>query len=173
MKRYNQYIISALALVITLLGVSSCQDWLTIYPQSQITEENFWEDKNDLQGVQYAAYQQMCGTLYKMVTWGDLRSDSYTLNSGDQDNGTSTLFQEIREGRIERDSANNYFDWDAFYKTINFCNKVLQHGEEVLERDKQFTAAEWIQMKAEMTGLRALNYFYLLRARTSPTPLAW
>ena len=164
MKRYNQYIISALALITTMLGVSSCQDWLTIYPQSQITEENFWEDKNDLQGVQYAAYQQMCNTLYKMVTWGDLRSDSYTLNSGDQDNGTATLFQEIREGRIERDSANTYFDWEAFYKTINFCNKVLQHGEEVLERDKQFTAAEWIQMKAEMTGLRALNYFYLLRA---------
>ena len=164
MKRYYQYIISALAMVFTMLGVSSCQDWLTIYPQSQITEESFWEDKNDLQGVQYAAYQQMCSTLYKMVTWGDLRADSYTLNTGDQDVSTSNLFQEIREGRIERDSANSYFDWEGFYKTINFCNKVLQHGDEVLERDKQFTTAEWIQMKAEITGLRALNYFYLLRA---------
>lgn len=164
MKRYNKHITSALTMVIALLGISSCQDWLTIYPQSQITEESFWEDKNDLEGVRYAAYQQMCSTLSKIVTWGDLRSDSYTLNTADEDANTSTLYQEIREGRIERDSANTYFDWEGFYKTINFCNKVLQHGDEVLARDKQFTTAEWIQMKAEITGLRALNYFYLLRS---------
>jgi hypothetical protein len=56
------------------------------------------------------------------------------------------------------------FDWGGLYTTINYCNKVLQHGEEVLAKDKQFTRGEWIQMQAEMTALRALNYFYLIRA---------
>ena len=144
--------------------LSSCQDWLTIYPQDKIVEENYWEDKNDLEGVRYAAYKQMCSCVSSMALWGDLRSDSYTQYSGDQATAIVSLYREIREASIERDSANTYFDWEGFYKTINYCNKVLQHGAEVLERDKQFTNAEWTQMKAEITGLRALNYFYLIRA---------
>ena len=164
MKRYHNSIKMALMLGFAAWTLSSCQDWLTIYPQDKIVEENYWEDKNDLEGVRYAAYQQMCSTVSSMALWGDLRSDSYTQYSGDQATSIVSLYSEIREARIERDSANSYFDWEGFYKTINYCNKVLQHGPEVLERDKQFTNAEWQQMKAEITGLRALNYFYLLRA---------
>ena len=165
MKTYNNPIKMVLLLVIAAWTMSSCQDWLTIYPQNQIVEDNFWEDKNDLEGVRYAAYQQMCNTLSKLVLWGDLRADSYRLCKTDQStDGTPELYQEIREGRIERDSANSYFDWSGLYQTINYCNKVLQHGPEVLANDKQFTNAEWLQMKAEITGLRALNYFYLIRA---------
>lgn len=143
---------------------TSCQDWLTIYPQTQIVEENFWEDKTDLEGVRYATYKSMCGTLQKMVLWGDLRSDSYSLPSYTDDMSTYNQFKTIREANISLDSADTYFDWGSFYTTINFCNKVLQHGPEVLARDKQFTTAEWKQMHAEVTALRALNYFYLIRA---------
>ena len=164
MKTLNKTVKTALLLGIAVWTLSACQDWLTVYPTNQVVEENFWEDKNDLEGVRYAAYQQMCSTLSSLVLWGDLRSDSYTQYSADADIGTKSLYQEIRDGRMERDSANAYFDWSGVYRTINYCNKVLQHGPEVLERDKQFTSAEWLQMKAEMTGLRALNYFYLLRA---------
>ncbi len=151
------------------MTVTSCQDWLTVYPQTQIVEEQFWEDKNDLEGVRYAAYKQMCNTLDKLVKWGDLRADSYDLWSTTymtkQENvTTSRSYRQIREGRMEKDSANTYFDWGGIYTTINYCNKVLQHGPEVLERDKQFTPSEWRQMKAEVTALRALNYFYLLRS---------
>ncbi len=165
MKTHKNPIKIALLMGIAAWTMSSCQDWLTIYPQSQIVEENFWEDKYDLEGVRYAAYQQMCNTMNKLAMWGDLRSDSYSLNADDQtSDGTPELYREIRDGRMERDSANAYFDWSGVYRTINYCNKVLQHGPEVLERDKQFTNSEWLQMKAEMTGLRALNYFYLIRA---------
>lgn len=150
--------------LVGMMAFASCQDWLTIYPQTQIVEENFWEDKNDLEGVRYAAYTSMCGTLEKMVLWGDLRSDNYVLSNADEDTGTKNFYNELREGRIDRDSANTYFDWSGFYTTINYCNKILYHGSEVLENDKQFTPSEWNQMKAEITGLRALNYFYLLRS---------
>ena len=164
MKTYNNPVKLALLLGFAAWTLSSCQDWLTITPTTQIVEDEFWEDKNDLEGVRYAAYQQMCSTIDKMALWGDLRSDSYSQYSGDGATSVVALYSEIREGRIERDSANAYFDWSGFYRTINYCNKVLQHGADVLERDKQFTNAEWLQMKAEVTALRALNYFYLIRA---------
>ena len=149
---------------VALAALTSCQDWLTIYPQTQIVEENFWEDKNDLEGVRYAAYTSMCGTLEKMVLWGDLRSDTYVLSTADQSTSTKNFYNELREGRLERDSANTYFDWSGFYTTINYCNKILYHGADVLANDKQFTSSEWSQMRAEITALRALNYFYLLRS---------
>lgn len=62
------------------------------------------------------------------------------------------------------DSSMSIFDWGGVYQTINFCNKVLQHGDEILAKDKQFTSQEWKQMEAEMRALRAINYFYLIRA---------
>jgi hypothetical protein len=55
------------------LSTSSCTDWLTIYPQDRVVEENFWEDKNDLEGVRNGAYRQMANTVSKLVLWGDLR----------------------------------------------------------------------------------------------------
>lgn len=68
-----------------LLGVlaftaTSCEDWLTVYPQNKVVEEEFWEDKNDLEGVRYGAYHQMASTVRRLAVWGDLRSDSYNLN---------------------------------------------------------------------------------------------
>ena len=146
-----------------VLSTTSCTDWLTIYPQDRVVEENFWEDKNDLEGVRYGAYRQMAQTVSKFVLWGDLRSDSYTINSVDHSSqGNRDTYVEIINGMP--DSSMNVFDWGGVYTTINYCNKVLQHGEEVLARDKQFTTGEWIQMHAEMVALRALNYFYLIRA---------
>ncbi len=145
------------------LGATSCTDWLTIYPQDRVVEENFWEDKNDLEGVRYGAYRQMARTVSKFAVWGDLRSDSYSINSVDHsDQKSRDMYIEIINGMP--DSSMTIFDWGDVYTTINYCNKVLQHGEEVLERDKQFTTGEWIQMRAEMIALRALNYFYLIRA---------
>ena len=125
------------------LGTSSCTDWLTIYPQDRVVEENFWEDKNDLEGVRYGAYRQMAQTVSKLAVWGDLRSDSYAINSVEHQNqGNRDTYIEIINGMP--DSSMGVFDWSGVYTTINYCNKVLQHGEEVLERDKQFTSGEWI-----------------------------
>ncbi len=167
MKAKKHIFKSAFLLSVVALLVTSCQDWLTVYPQTQIVEEQFWEDKNDLEGVRYAAYKQMCNTLDQFVKWGDLRSDSYSLWTSMTTGGTketSRRYQQLRDGRMEKDSAWNYFDWGGVYTTINYCNKVLHYGPQVLERDKQFTPTEWRQMKAEITALRALNYFYLLRS---------
>ncbi len=161
MKKNIFKIASLLALV--SFTMTSCDEWLTVYPQTQIVEENFWEDKNDLEGVRYAAYKNMASQVDKMIIWGDLRSDIYKLpemvtsSQGNRDNFYNIIYANI-------DTTWTYYDWSGMYSTIGYCNKVLQHGEEILEKDKQFTRAEWNQMKAEMVTMRALSYFYLVRA---------
>lgn len=144
------------------LGATSCEDFLTLYPQDRVVEENFWEDKNDLEGVRYGAYQHLAGTVEKLIVWGDIRSDAYAQNDYSDQQKQYDLYKKIVEAQL--DSTMDVYDWGSVYTTINYCNKVLSHGEQVLERDAQFTRTEWEQMKAEMTAMRALNYFYLLRA---------
>lgn len=163
MKKIIRKNTSALFLVLMAFTLGACEDWLTLYPQDRVVEENFWEDKNDLEGVRYAAYQNMQSTLSNFIVWGDVRSDSYVLNPTEHsDQGNRDMYDKIMKG--QPDSSMNIFDWGGVYTTINYCNKVLAHGEEVLQKDKQFTATEWKQIRAEMIALRALNYFYLIRA---------
>ena len=163
MKKINHIYKSACLFGLLAVGLASCEDYLTIYPTDKVVEEDFWEDMNDLNGVRYGAYKQMASTIDNMFIWGDLRSDSYKLN-------TETHSEQANHDRYSNilagmpDSSMSCYDWEGVYKTINFCNKVLKHGPEVLERDKQFTTTEWLYMRAEMTALRALNYFYLIRA---------
>ena len=158
MKRIT-YIYSSILLGLFSLAMVSCNDFLTLYPLDKVVEENFWEDKNDLEGVRYGAYLQMTSTLEKFIAWGDIRSDAYTYN---EENPNTSDYSEIM--KANPDSTMGCYDWAGVYTTINYCNKVLSHGEEVLSKDPQFTSTEWQQMKAEMVALRALNYFYLLRA---------
>lgn len=162
MKRFK-YLSNFALLGLMALGAASCEDFLTIYPQDRVVEENFWEDKNDLEGVRYGAYQHMAGTIENLIIWGDIRSDAYQVNPVyDSEQKNYFTYKKICEGQI--DSTLTQYDWGSVYTTINYCNKVLSHGEEVLARDAQFTRTEWEQMKAEMTALRALNYFFLIRA---------
>ena len=163
MKTYKNIFKATSLLAVMSLAMTSCNDWLTVHPQTQIVEENFWEDKNDLEGVRYAAYKNMAGQVEKMIIWGDLRSDVYRLNTQQSSKqGNRDNFRNIIQANI--DTTWSYYDWSGMYSTIGYCNKVIQHGDEVLEKDKQFTASEWRQMKAEMVTMRALSYFYLVRA---------
>lgn len=160
-----KYIKTSILLGLTALAFASCDDFLTVYPQDRVVEENFWEDKTDLQGVRYAAYHTMCGEnwLRRAIIWGDLRSDSYELLPRTSSRGQWDNFNKIMLGQL--DTTYQYgFDWSVYYTAINYCNMVLIHGPEVLENDRQFTSTEWKEMRAEITALRALNYFYLIRA---------
>lgn len=163
MKTYKNIIKLFPVLVLMSIGMASCNDWLTVHPQTQIVEENFWEDKNDLEGVRYAVYKNMASQVEKMIIWGDLRAvDTYTLPSSATSQQNRNNFRNLIQADI--DTTWSYYDWSGMYSTIGYCNKVLQHGDEILAKDKQFTASEWRQMKAEMVTMRALCYFYLVRA---------
>lgn len=160
MKRYH-FIYNITLMTFMAISLTSCDDFLTIYPQDRIVEENFWDSKNDLDGVRYAAYQQLGGQIDNFIVWGDLRSDAYSINPVTK-SSKRDYFKKIFEGKL--DSTMAEADWGGVYTGINYCNKVLQHGQEVMEKDFQFSSTEWTQMRAEMITLRSLFYFYLIRS---------
>lgn len=159
MKKINIYktlLVSACAFI--TLGTTSCDDFLTIYPSNEITEEQFWEDRTDLESGIRGCWKQFISQdiMERMVVWGECRSDNFDLMTESWDDMKDLMNANLLE-------TNSLFNWSAFYKTINFCNKVLQYGPLVVERDKSFTSEGWKPVEAEMKALRALNYFYLVR----------
>ena len=161
MKRYH--LITLTALVTILFVGASCRDYVTILPTDRIVEEDFWEDRNDLDGVRYAAYQQLGNCLSDFIVWGDIRSDNYLINSEySSSQSNTTVYGKIKKAQL--DSSMTLYDWSKEYTGINYCNKVLNNGQKVLDNDPQFTTTEWNQIHAEMVALRAMYYFYLARA---------
>lgn len=140
-------------------ALSSCNDWLTLYPKDKIVEENFWEDKKDLESVRNEAYKNMisASNLNKYLIWGELRADNFEKRNGVENEDLTNLMN------ANLQPSSSYFDWSGFYSTINYCNKVIQHGPEILEKDLSFSEGDWKAIRAEMYALRALNYFYLTR----------
>lgn len=137
----------------------SCDDFLTITPSSSIVEEEFWEDRNDLENVIAACYTRLVkdDMLKAYILWGEARSDNFEKNSGTSWAGLDNLMN------ANLIPTNSMFDWTLFYNEINFCNKVLVHGPEILEKDESFSNGDWLPMRAEAMALRALSHFWLVR----------
>ena len=160
-KFINKFLVSGLMLA----GVSltSCDDFLTVLPSDRITEDDFWKTETDLQGVRAACYRQLAGNgcTNKIFYWGEVRSDNLTLFDQTQD-GIKHAQQAILM------PTENIFKWNDFYTGINYCNLVLEQGEAMTqpgnEVDPSFRQSDWLPIKAEITALRALYYFYLVRA---------
>lgn len=143
-----------------LLGsLSSCEDFLTLYPTNSITEEEFWEDKGDLENAMMACYKKMTDQdlVSKVLLWGEARSDNAILK--DMSNASYVNYKDAILEYTE-----GMFNWAPFYTAINYCNKVIEYTPLVAERDLSLSEGEQMQYISEAKTLRALNYFYLVRA---------
>ncbi len=142
------------------MTLASCDDFLTITPTNKIVEEDYWKDKNDLNSSVMACYKRLVGNdiLAKYIYWGEERSDNFERSSGVSASGPVA---NIMNANLL--PTYDQFSWTAMYNAINYCNKVLAHGPEIIERDESFSNNNWKPIKAEIVTLRALCHFYLVR----------
>jgi hypothetical protein len=61
-------------------------------------------------------------------------------------------------------SSNFITNWRVLYKTINYCNTVIDFAPDVLASDQTFKEADLNSYLAEVRTLRALMYFNLLKS---------
>lgn len=152
------YIISLFALSLVLF--SGCTGWLSTKPESEIILEDYWQSESDVQAVVASCYRALTtsSVIYRMMIWGELRSDNMTFGSI----ASSDAIGKILNGEIN--SYNTYASWSAFYTVINYCNTVLYYAPSVVDVDENYTQADLLKTQAEVRALRALCYFYLVRA---------
>ena len=141
------------------ISFSSCEDYLTITPTDRIVEEEFWEDKNDLQNALTACYLRLIQNdmMKKYILWGEVRSDNFEITTG----VTNTNMTNMMNANLM--STNNIVTWTCFYNLINYCNKILTHGPEIVTKDESFSNGDWLPMRAEAITLRAFAHYYLVR----------
>ncbi|MDD5184224.1 MAG: RagB/SusD family nutrient uptake outer membrane protein [Paludibacter sp.] len=153
----KKYIGLLLAVFIASL-LTSCSDWLTLAPEDGVTRQEFWQTKEQVNSAVIGCYASLLdGPVEKMFLWGELRGDMLTNGVLPNYNYTQVLDGEIS-------SANSVVDWGPLYTTINNCNTVLKFAPTVSAIDGTFTEKQLKEYEAEALTIRAMMYFYLVRA---------
>lgn len=142
-------------------GFSSCADFLEIKPQNEVLFEDFWNEKADVDAIVAGCYAglQDDAVVSRMLIWGEFRSDNVTI--GTNISSDRNLENVLKENLL---ASNSYTQWDAFYTVINRCNTVIKYAPMVAERDISFSEGELRATIAEVSAIRDLCYFYLIRA---------
>lgn len=162
MKMKRKISIIGLSLLL-VFGITSCNEWLDLRPESEIILDEFWQSESDVDAVLAACYRGLTedDVVYRMIVWGELRSDNMIIGSSiDRDKRYG--IQKILEGELL--SSNAYSSWASFYSVINYCNTLLYYAPYVIDRDENFTQDDLNKVRAEALTIRAMCYFYLVRA---------
>ncbi len=160
MKKILYHIVCVAGLV---GGLTSCSDFLEVEPQTEILDENFWNEKADVDNMVAGCYQlmQSDAILKRMMVWGEFRSENVSPGSSNISNDDHSL-EELLKENIK--ATNPYTTWGDFYNVINRCNLVISRAPEVAANDPSYSQSELQATIAEVTALRSLCYFYLIRA---------
>ena len=82
MKKIIYHLVCAAGLA---MGFTACADFLEVQPQTEILEENFWNEKADVDNMVAGCYQKMQSSevVKRMMVWGEFRSENISAGSGD------------------------------------------------------------------------------------------
>ena len=154
---YRKFALLSVMILTTLM--TSCTDFLTIIPPDKIVHEQFWQTKEDVNGMLATSYLKLASTdaVSRAIVWGELRADNLTYEASK----TKDDIKYIVEGNIT--DENSYTKWGIFYEAINYANLVIEYAPLVIPRDPDFTQGDCDVVIGEMYAMRALCHFYLLR----------
>ena len=159
LKKYSVKFAVGCGCATAALGLSSCSDFLDILPMNDVVLENYWTQKSDVDAVRSSCYValQSSDAMERIGIWSELRSDNLFAGA----NVPNEVNEILKENIL---STNSYCNWSEIYKCINRCNIVCHYAPQVQRDDPNYSEAEMRSDVAEMSALRALCYFYLIRA---------
>lgn len=157
-------------IVLAAVSFSSCKKWLELKPLDGIVKEEFWKTKEQVRAAVFGIYSSMMeyssGTYGRdnyipsmaelFFVWGEGRADHVA-------NATASSVDDIALINVNIQPTNVNANWRPFYRTINFCNTVIEKAPEVLANDNTFTQQQLNNYVSEALTIRALMYFYLAR----------
>lgn len=147
-----------LCLAVGTLSFAGCSDFLSLKPLNEIVLENYWTEKADVEDVVMSCYEglESSDCITRMSVWGEMRSDNMTSGA----NGSNDVIQLMKGNLLP---SGGFSAWTSFYQVINRCNTVLYYAPKVQQEDPNYKESELKAHLAEVTALRDLCYFYLIR----------
>ncbi len=154
MKKFIQLTIIFSSVIL----ISSCDTWLDVQPEDGVVRERYWKTKEEVRAAVLGCYSQMLDSkmMQEYFVWGEMRAEMATPASAARPDLVA-----LNTGEIT--STNTYTDWASFYKVINQCNTVIELAPAVLGIDESFSERLLNEYIAEVTSIRSLMYFYLVR----------
>ncbi len=146
--------------IIAGLTMNSCSDFLDLKSLNDIVEEDFWNEEADVNNIVTGCYSAMQAqaVVDRMMAWGEFRSDNIVGgNNIEKDASLANIFQE------NINATNAYTSWGDFYNIINRCNIVMHYAPKVHAKDPNYSTSELAATIAEVSAIRDLCYFYLIR----------
>lgn len=155
--KLNRYF-SSLCVGLTIVGTTSCSDFLTEYPTNNENVPNYYKTETDIEQGVNAAYAALASRaqygasyIYMMELRSDISSVGSLTNSGGI-YGDVYLFRESPYNSVLNDT------WVGCYETVKRCNVVLDRIDGVAMDDSKRN-----QYQGEMLFIRALTHFNLVR----------
>ncbi|WP_316807754.1 RagB/SusD family nutrient uptake outer membrane protein [Pedobacter agri] len=159
-------IINSIAVIMVLIMSSSCKKWLDTQPRDGITKQSFWKTKEDIQAAVSGCYASLLASppginerslIEYIFVFGEIRADMI-------DPGPGAVNDETDIFNVNITQSNALSRWSAFYRTINFCNTVLDNAPAVRQLDPTLTEAQLNAYLSEVLTLRSMMYFYLVKS---------
>lgn len=145
-----------LTIVIVIIGLSSCKDWLTVAPQDKLVKEKFWTKTEDVYSSLAATYDAMRGASLNSLILGEVRADLITFSG-------ASFSNYIQIGQSNISPTNGAVNWSEYYNAINLANTTMYFNKDVFGKDKTFTKEMLDGVDAECLFIRSLANFYLIR----------
>ncbi len=160
MKQIVQLIIKNAFVAFAGLILVSCGDFLEITPRHIVTEDNFWDEKTDVDQMVIGCYtaMQQSSFISRCIVWGEVRGKD--IDGASNASSNDDLYQALINNLLP---SNGYTSWAPFYYVINKCNTIISMAPEVHEKDPSYRQSDLQATIAEMTALRSLCYWYLIR----------
>jgi starch-binding outer membrane protein, SusD/RagB family len=164
MQMFRNRVFKFLSLLIIIVSAASCKKYLDLKPEDGIIRQNFWKTKEQVAAAVNGCYASLLGSSANdtpipeyLFLWGELRADLLVPSTGVASGELDIMNDNILE-------TNSLTNWRAIYRTINYCNTVIDFAPDVLKNDQTFTQQSLDAYLGEVKALRALMYFYLVRS---------
>lgn len=154
-----------LAIFILFVSASSCDSYLDLRPQDGIVREDFWKTKEDIRAAVIGIYSSLLNsppgvsdltmTQY-LFMYGELRGDMIAPGGNVTEDERDIMNSNII-------ASNELTSWAAFYRTINYCNTVIDLAPAVKDLDPTLTQTQLNNFLSEALAIRAYLYFTLAR----------
>jgi hypothetical protein len=161
MQMFKNRVVAISCLLIIVSSGVSCKKFLDLKPEDGIIRDNFWKTKEQVAAAVNGVYASLLGGSDRPLPeyfflWGELRADLLASSTGVSN-------EELDIMNVNILASNSLTNWRAIYRTINYCNTVIDFAPQVNANDPTFTREALNAYLAEVKTIRALLYFYLVR----------
>ncbi len=146
-------------LILFPLILMSCDKFLTVDVPDNLVHNEYWQNREQVLASRNGMYSGLHNNLNVFHVWGDIRSSLYTPGPG------TSFTTEYRQFMVhDIYPTNGLVRWASVYTGITWINSFIKNAPSALQKDPTFKKSELDIMLGEAYALRALNYFYLVRA---------